>query len=451
MPLEINLGLSALATGTVDAITATYSPAPTLVDKKILFLRTIGTNTVVAPTFSPNGLTAHTITKNNGTALAIGDMDGVVVLMYDLPNTRWELLTPKGVSTIAVNPTSAFLPYNNAGIFADSHLSQDATNVIVNGKDIKGSGSVANISFNNLAGAQSVGLFAQVVSPFAKGWSYVTALSSYIGFTAAHYFGIDASASTLKHGTKVVLDAPNVTLFQETDSLILSTDASKNIKGLPTTTYPSLTELSYVKGSTSGIQTQINSLDSRKDVSSFQHIGSTNYSGWYGSFIACSNPTIVSTLKDLLIVTPFILSSTKTIDEIVCEVTVAGTAGSVIRMGIYSDNGNVFPGALLIDAGTVAGDTVAVKTIVINQVMQPGLYWLAFFHNSFANITVRALSATAGVTPSVMGIVKTSITNAQLNRIAATLTYTTLPANFPTTSIAFTNSTIPMVLVHTSA
>lgn len=96
--MDINLGLSALATGTVDAITATYSPAPTLVDKKILFLRTIGTNTITNPTFSPNGLTAHTITKNNGSPLVAGDMNGVVCLMYDLPNTRWELITPKGIT-----------------------------------------------------------------------------------------------------------------------------------------------------------------------------------------------------------------------------------------------------------------------------------------------------------------------------------------------------------------
>lgn len=92
--MDINLGLSAVATG-VDTITATYSPAPTLVDKKILFLRTAGTNATTTPTFSPNGLTARTITKNGGDALAVGDLDGDVILMYDLANTRWELITPK--------------------------------------------------------------------------------------------------------------------------------------------------------------------------------------------------------------------------------------------------------------------------------------------------------------------------------------------------------------------
>ena len=44
-----------------------------------------------------------------------------------------------------------------------------------------------------------------------------------------------------------------------TASQIVATDASKNLQTLTTATYPSLTELSYVKGVTSAIQTQINS------------------------------------------------------------------------------------------------------------------------------------------------------------------------------------------------
>ena len=43
-----------------------------------------------------------------------------------------------------------------------------------------------------------------------------------------------------------------------TASEILATDASSNVQALSTATYPSLTELSYVKGVTSAIQTQLN-------------------------------------------------------------------------------------------------------------------------------------------------------------------------------------------------
>lgn len=96
--MNANIGLSATATG-VDTITATFSPAITLTNRRIVFLRTAGMNTVTAPTFNPNGLGAQTITKNNGDALAVGDLDGDVILMYDLANTNWELLTPKVVSS----------------------------------------------------------------------------------------------------------------------------------------------------------------------------------------------------------------------------------------------------------------------------------------------------------------------------------------------------------------
>ncbi len=50
----------------------------------------------------------------------------------------------------------------------------------------------------------------------------------------------------------------NLTLNNQTADTIASFDSSKNITSLSTSTYPSLTELSYVKGVTSALQTQLN-------------------------------------------------------------------------------------------------------------------------------------------------------------------------------------------------
>lgn len=50
---------------------------------------------------------------------------------------------------------------------------------------------------------------------------------------------------------------PAIVLSSETASRLAILDASKNIKSADTTTYPSLTELAYVKGVTSAIQTQL--------------------------------------------------------------------------------------------------------------------------------------------------------------------------------------------------
>lgn len=101
--LTINLGLTAIATGAADVITATYAPAPTLVDRKVLFLRAIATNATTTPTFNPNALGAQTITKNGGQPLEAGDISGagfVAILMYDLANTNWELINPSSGKNI---------------------------------------------------------------------------------------------------------------------------------------------------------------------------------------------------------------------------------------------------------------------------------------------------------------------------------------------------------------
>lgn len=65
-----------------------------------------------------------------------------------------------------------------------------------------------------------------------------------------------------------------------------------------------------------------------------------------------------------------------TFDRIGCDVTTAGEASSVMRLGIYADN-NGTPGALILDAGTVTTATTGIKTITISQKLAPGRYWLA--------------------------------------------------------------------------
>lgn len=88
----------ASAGGTVNAITATYSPAylsGDLVDGLLLGFRAAGANTSTV-TFSPNGLTARAIVKDGGSALEPGDIPSAaaeVLVRYNLANTRWEMVT----------------------------------------------------------------------------------------------------------------------------------------------------------------------------------------------------------------------------------------------------------------------------------------------------------------------------------------------------------------------
>lgn len=85
------------AAGTVDAITANYTPDISLSDLTVVGFVATGKNTVTNPSFTPDGLTTRTITKVGGGALAVGDIPAagfVALVEYNLANTRWELLNP---------------------------------------------------------------------------------------------------------------------------------------------------------------------------------------------------------------------------------------------------------------------------------------------------------------------------------------------------------------------
>ena len=65
-----------------------------------------------------------------------------------------------------------------------------------------------------------------------------------------------------------------------TASEIVGTDASKNLVSLAVATYPSLTELTYLKGVTSAIQTQINTKANSSGALT-QFVGNGNWKVWY--------------------------------------------------------------------------------------------------------------------------------------------------------------------------
>lgn len=77
-----------------------------------------------------------------------------------------------------------------------------------------------------------------------------------------------------------------------TASQILSTDASKNLTSLAVATYPSLTELAFVKGVTSAIQTQINA----KGAGTVTAVSVTSANGVSGSSSGGATPALTIAL-----------------------------------------------------------------------------------------------------------------------------------------------------------
>jgi len=88
----------AVAAGSADALQATFpTTVEELTDGLILAVRAGAANATATPTFAPDDLTPHTITKLGGVALVAGDIYGAgheLLLRYRASATRWELLNP---------------------------------------------------------------------------------------------------------------------------------------------------------------------------------------------------------------------------------------------------------------------------------------------------------------------------------------------------------------------
>ena len=79
-----------------------------------------------------------------------------------------------------------------------------------------------------------------------------------------------------------------------------------------------------------------------------------------------------------LVATVMVVPRAMTLSQLVIDVT-AAAAGKIARLGIYSVGANLYPGSLILDAGTVALDTTGLKTLQISggQVLGKGIYFLA--------------------------------------------------------------------------
>ena len=83
----------------------------------------------------------------------------------------------------------------------------------------------------------------------------------------------------------------------------------------------------------------------------------------------------VATAHTRLVCSPnIIITKSVTIDRLAIVVTNAGDASSVLRLGLWADNGSQRPGTLLAQ-GTVAGDSTGVKLATVSLTLTPGIYW----------------------------------------------------------------------------
>lgn len=81
-----------------------------------------------------------------------------------------------------------------------------------------------------------------------------------------------------------------------------------------------------------------------------------------------NNASVAATLN-LALAGVFIPRKAMTVDQVQLEVTAAGAAGAVVRIGLYADNGGAKPGARIVDNGTVITTGIGVQTLAVNWVL----------------------------------------------------------------------------------
>lgn len=100
-------------------------------------------------------------------------------------------------------------------------------------------------------------------------------------------------------------------------------------------------------------------------------------SGCYHQLTPSPTVTTDNTLGwNIVRVMPVVVPNRVTLSKLGAEITAAGAAGSLLRLGIWADDGTGFPAALVADAGTIDGTVVGVQEIGSLAVkLKPGLYW----------------------------------------------------------------------------
>lgn len=115
-------------------------------------------------------------------------------------------------------------------------------------------------------------------------------------------------------------------------------------------------------------------------------------------------------------VTAFYNPAPISIDRLGAEITTIGEAGSKLRLGIWLDNGNAYPGALLLDGGVIAGDSATVQDLTVSALLPSGLIWIGGAVQVVVT-TQPTVRITNAVTPPVFCVGATTTPTANLQPI----------------------------------
>jgi len=141
-------------------------------------------------------------------------------------------------------------------------------------------------------------------------------------------------------------------------------------------------DMATLKGDSSLANLPYGTLKEAASLLSLRSIGGTG--GCYPAGVLNLNlePTAVSPGQNLLHAVPFYLPGVpNTVTKLGVKIT-TGAAGN-LRLGIYDNKGEdrLYPGKLILDAGSVDTSSTGVKTVTIRQDLPRGLKWAAVLYS----------------------------------------------------------------------
>jgi hypothetical protein len=159
-----------------------------------------------------------------------------------------------------------------------------------------------------------------------------------------------------------------------TSDLTASRALASNASGKVVVSTVTDTELGYVSGVTSAVQTQI---DAKSGLYAQAQFGVWTTGNYYKPSIASG--TLSTNPANTMYLTPIVVPNAITAIGLTTYCTTYTSGTPAVRMGIYNDVSGKPSGAPVVDGGQVTVNASATAfTVTISTALQPGRYWLAW-------------------------------------------------------------------------
>jgi len=155
----------------------------------------------------------------------------------------------------------------------------------------------------------------------------------------------------------------------------------------------------------------------------------------------------VTMSKNNLYAMPFIVATSQDFDRIgIYEST--GVANGKARLGIYSDDGDVYPSSLQLQSAELDCSTSGLKEDIISISLDAGLYWLVINSTADANISVNGADYNDDYPTQyyyIMGLDSSSIQTQPYLYYMVAHAYGTLPNSFPAGASYINTADVPSI------